>query len=471
MKEKNFTPLRKFLRNNQMYYDLTELHEVSINVSEKDGFYIYNYGNAVLVPRDDEIIKMCRGLVLDGTGKVMNYPFDRFFNAHEKECDIVDWDSAEILEKLDGSLISVWWTGTEWEVTTRGSFYPNENAHNFKETFSRLFYNWKYLSPGYTYMFELISTENRIVTKYNEEFVTLIGARDLYGMKEINQKNLDKLAEFIGVRRPNRFKATNIVECRNLFEDMNDDEEGIIIVDQYMNRMKLKQESYLKMAKIISLKSQDVLDYMLGRTELDEDFTDMPELKEKIEDVRRVHDEVKEYSENIYNNIKHIESQKEFASHACNHTVKGILFSLRKGIKFDDINITWKTLEEYHSNMVVPTLDKIIILRGIPGSGKSTWVKELGLEHYVLSMDKIRLMYEAPCPHISQDNNAKVHKLYMEILEARMNNSSFTIVDAVHATKKYVNSYDNLIAKYAYEKRIKTIKVSLEEALERNLLR
>jgi len=106
-----------------MYYNLTELHEVSINVSEKDGFYIYNYGNAVLVPRNDELIRMCRGLILDGTGKVMNYPFERFFNFHEKECDKVDIENADILEKLDGSLISVWHTGTEWEVTTRGSFY------------------------------------------------------------------------------------------------------------------------------------------------------------------------------------------------------------------------------------------------------------------------------------------------------------------------------------------------------------
>jgi len=131
----------------------------------------------------------------------------------------------------------------------------------------------------------------------------------------------------------------------------------------------------------------------------------------------------------------------------------------------------WKILEEYHNTMVVPTLNKLIILRGIPSSGKSTYIKELGLGHFVLSMDKLRLMYEAPDPYISQENNSKVHKLYMEMLESRMKTGSFTIVDATHTTKKYVNSYDNLCKKYFYEKHIKTINVSLEEALDRNTKR
>ena len=85
--------------------------------------------------RDDPIIVQCRGLVLNGDGMIISMPFQRFFNAHEAECDVIDWESAEILEKLDGSMISAWWTGSEWEITTRGSFYPNEHAHNFKETF------------------------------------------------------------------------------------------------------------------------------------------------------------------------------------------------------------------------------------------------------------------------------------------------------------------------------------------------
>ena len=37
----------------------------------------------------------------------------------------------------------------------------------------------------------------------------------------------------------------------------------------------------------------------------------------------------------------------------------------------------------------------IYILRGAPGSGKSTWIKENNLEQYTLSADNIRLMYQS----------------------------------------------------------------------------
>lgn len=38
----------------------------------------------------------------------------------------------------------------------------------------------------------------------------------------------------------------------------------------------------------------------------------------------------------------------------------------------------------------------LIIMRGCPGSGKSTAIKEAGLENYVLSPDALRLMLRAP---------------------------------------------------------------------------
>lgn len=471
MKDKNFTPLKLFLKKNRMYYNLTELHEANINVSEKDRFYIYNYGNAVLVPRDDEIIRLCRGLVLDETGKVFNYPFRRFFNFHEAECDKVDIENADILEKLDGSLISVWHTGSEWEVTTRGSFYPNENAHNFKETFKRLFNNFDNLTPGFTYMFEMISRDNRIVTKYNDEFVALIGCRNLKNLIELSQDTLDTVAENVGAKVPKRFSATNVQECRQLFENMNDDEEGLVIIDKNMNRFKLKQESYLKMAKIISMKDQDVLDFILGRAELDADFTEMPELQEKIIEVKKVYNEVKEYSKMIYSKIESIESQKEFASHALNHECRGILFALRKGMEFDNIDIKWKNLKEHHSSMVIPTSNKLIVLAGVPGCGKSTWVKELGLEHYVLCPDTLRLMFDSPNPYISQEKNAMIWGITYSMLVSRMSNGDFVIMDAVHATKKSLKEYKKYCETYGYDMKVIPFNISLEEALERNSLR
>lgn len=40
----------------------------------------------------------------------------------------------------------------------------------------------------------------------------------------------------------------------------------------------------------------------------------------------------------------------------------------------------------------------LVILRGAPGCGKSTWIKNNNLENYTLSADSIRLFIQSPVP-------------------------------------------------------------------------
>ena len=44
----------------------------------------------------------------------------------------------------------------------------------------------------------------------------------------------------------------------------------------------------------------------------------------------------------------------------------------------------------------------LFILRGAPGSGKSTWVKENELDSYTISTDTLRLMYRWNKSNISK---------------------------------------------------------------------
>lgn len=65
-------------------------------------------------------------------------------------------------------------------------------------------------------------------------------------------------------------------------------------------------------------------------------------------------------------------------------------------------------------------------MRGAPGVGKSTFVKENNLEQYTLCADNIRLLCQSPVMTasgkfgISQDNEKKVWSLLFQILKARM---------------------------------------------------
>ena len=98
----------------------------------------------------------------------------------------------------------------------------------------------------------------------------------------------------------------------------------------------------------------------------------------------------------------------------------------------------------------------LLVMRGIPGCGKSTWIKEHELEAYTLSPDNIRLLYCAPeqtvdgrCV-ISPKCDKHVWKFLMERLEARMKNGDTTVIDATHTRESYFKEYKALCKKYNY---------------------
>ena len=69
----------------------------------------------------------------------------------------------------------------------------------------------------------------------------------------------------------------------------------------------------------------------------------------------------------------------------------------------------------------------LVVLRGAPGSGKSTWVEKWGLKPYTLCADTIRELFESPVMddergimQVSQKNDRDVWRLLFDLLEQRM---------------------------------------------------
>lgn len=98
----------------------------------------------------------------------------------------------------------------------------------------------------------------------------------------------------------------------------------------------------------------------------------------------------------------------------------------------------------------------LLVMRGIPGCGKSTWIKEHELEAYTLSPDNIRLLYSAPelgldgKYHISSKCDKHVWAFLKERLEARMKAGDTTVIDATHTKESYLKEYKALCKKYKY---------------------
>lgn len=61
------------------------------------------------------------------------YPFDKFNNYDSGYAHKIDWVSVRVEEKIDGSLMKIWWNflTNEWVLSTNGTIFA-EKAKNYK---------------------------------------------------------------------------------------------------------------------------------------------------------------------------------------------------------------------------------------------------------------------------------------------------------------------------------------------------
>ena len=120
----------------------------------------------------------------------------------------------------------------------------------------------------------------------------------------------------------------------------------------------------------------------------------------------------------------------------------------------------------------------LVLMRGASGCGKSTYIKERGLEPYTISSDTLRLMIDSIDVNIegdeciSQTNNSLVWKMLFQILEKRMQNGEFTIIDSTNAKTSDMKKLKKLAQQYRY--RIYCVdmtNVDIDECKKRNTRR
>lgn len=136
---------------------------------------IYNYTERTqFTSAWDDVTRKCRALIADNhTGKVVARGYEKFFNYAEHSngkayAPALPAESFVAYEKVDGSLILIFYAYGAWHVASRGSF-TSEQAEKARE----LLYeesDWLYatLDPDYTYVTEIVYPENRIVVDYGD---------------------------------------------------------------------------------------------------------------------------------------------------------------------------------------------------------------------------------------------------------------------------------------------------------------
>src|ERR1017187_5709493 len=187
--------IQKFLRNTPNALQALKL-QFSIDWkrhSEYPNLMLFKYSQ-ISSNFAEPIVQEARGIILDESNNwnVVCYTFSKFFNYSEALAAKIDWSSAVVQEKADGSLCQLFYYDNRWNVATSGTPDASGQVNDFGKTFRELFWEtWNkqgadvaHLGRDWSYAFELTGPLNRVVVDHKEAKLHLLGGRNINTLKE-----------------------------------------------------------------------------------------------------------------------------------------------------------------------------------------------------------------------------------------------------------------------------------------------
>lgn len=293
--------------------------------------------NQLLSPMGERVVQECRGLILDEANdwSVVSHPFDKFFNVGEGFAADVDWTTARVLEKLDGSLMSLYFYDGAWQVASSGT--PDASGHLGTRDVSMAQGFWEVwhqlglqLPPdsfaGWWFGFEFMTPWNQVVVRHETPRIVCIGARqsdgqewwphDLaFGWPTVASFPLASIDEVL-------FAAQQI-------SPMNG--EGFVVCDADFHRVKIKSPQYVALHHLRDQVSIPKMLDLVRSGEGDEFLSYFPDFRAQFEDVRSRFEAVAAQADADFLELRSIENPRDFAFAAQKKSVPPALFALRNG--------------------------------------------------------------------------------------------------------------------------------------------
>jgi len=332
--------LLDFIRENNDWEMQLSTPPYNIKIRRSGDYIMFVYKKRANFSMD--IVKECRGIILDETDsyKPVCVPFFKFEDYGDPYADEIDWSTAKVQEKIDGSLMKVWHHNGVWRISTNKSINAESAKTNYNEkSFFKLFKKaWKKtkkkiddLNPDYTYMFELISPYSRVVVPHTETKLYHIGTR--------NNNTLQELDLDIGIEKPKEYYITTIEECLEVAKNLDKYKEGFVVVDSAWRRNKVKSPQYRAMHQLVNDISTEkrCLEIILYGKE-NELITYFPEYTGMLNEVRERVERFIAYNEKELEKINNnqYDSEKEFAEEVNKTICPFCLFAVLKG-KYESV--------------------------------------------------------------------------------------------------------------------------------------
>lgn len=213
---------------------------------------IWNYTNKCQFANAwDDYTMVARGLITDLEGNIIARPFKKFFNIDQREetklVNLAALGKPNVYEKLDGSLGIQYYDGDIPQIATRGSFDSSQSKWASAWIESR--FERADFIDGYTYIYEIIYPDNRIVIDYHgrSEIVLLAVIETETG------KEIDYISEAhrLGLSYAQPINIT-IKQIQKRITKTGTNEEGFVLLYPNGLRVKVKNEEYIQLHKIIT---------------------------------------------------------------------------------------------------------------------------------------------------------------------------------------------------------------------------
>lgn len=267
--------------------------KVSFGEGKYNGLALFKYD--ILADFTDPIVKECRGVILDITDfdniRVVCRPFDKFCNYGERGADKIDWSTAKVQDKIDGSIMKLFYWNGEWCKATNGTIDAytakvGNSGQNFGVLFDKAFEEghprYAALDIRYTYIFELTSPYNRVVVDYGQGL-------DLWHLGTRNNVTGEEVYQFINIKQPNEYDFTTLDECIEAARNLNISgeliqKEGFVVVDGDYHRIKIKSPEYVMIHHIIpnGEVSDEKLIELIRNGEISELLVYVPSLETRV---------------------------------------------------------------------------------------------------------------------------------------------------------------------------------------------
>ncbi len=285
----------------------------------------------------------CRGLITRTDGTVVARSFEKFFN-YEEITEPLPLEPFTVTEKLDGSLGILFVYEGKTQIATRGSF-TSEQAMRANRMLQERYRDFPF-RPDYTYLYEIVYPENRIIVNYGtqEDLILLAVIQTETGAEvDIHSAALRDTWPFPIVKR-----FDGIGDIAQLRKIEQENAEGFVIRFESGLRVKMKFAEYVRLHRIVTHVSARIIwDLLRTNQSLDPLLERVPDefyawVKRTQEDLLAQFAAIETQGREVVQRVEHLTTRKEQAMIVRKEKYPGIVFAMLDKKNYADM--IWRLL-------------------------------------------------------------------------------------------------------------------------------